>query len=116
VMRAQIGSAKERIDLEAVRATNVGALLSTSEQAAREVLRPLAMMEGAAAAPAPAPSAAVPAPAAAPAAAAVDDWPVADDFLLREAVEAGAALGAVARGILPFSVPYTREQITARWR
>lgn len=47
---------------------------------------------------------------------AVGDWPVEDDFLLRESVEAGAALGAVARGILPFSKPYTREDITRRWR
>lgn len=46
----------------------------------------------------------------------VEDWPASDDFLLREAVEAGAALGAIARGILPFSRPYTREEITARWR
>ena len=46
----------------------------------------------------------------------LDDFPVGDDFLLREAVEAGAALGAIARGILPFSRPYTREEITARWR
>jgi hypothetical protein len=37
-------------------------------------------MEGAAAAAAPAPT-----PAASGASAAVDDWPVADDFLLREA-------------------------------
>ena len=71
-------------------------------------------------------STAAPAPAAAPAAndaapapvlgAKLDDFPVGDDFLLREAVEAGAALGAIARGILPFSRPYTREEITARWR
>ena len=47
---------------------------------------------------------------------AVGDWPVEDDFLLRESVEAGAALGAIARGILPFSKPYTREDITRRWR
>jgi hypothetical protein len=46
----------------------------------------------------------------------VEDWPASDDFLLREAVEAGAALGAIARGILPFSQPRTREEITARWR
>ena len=38
------------------------------------------------------------------------DWPASDDFLLREAVEAGAALGAIARGILPFSQPRTREE------
>ena len=48
--------------------------------------------------------------------AALEDWPVEDDFLLRESVEAGAALGAIARGILPFSKPYTREDITERWR
>lgn len=56
--------------------------------------------------------------AAAPAATKVrvEDWPASDDFLLREAVEAGAALGAIARGILPFSQPRTREEITARWR
>ena len=46
----------------------------------------------------------------------VEDWPASDDFLLREAVEAGAALGAIARGILPFSQPRTREEITERWR
>jgi len=47
---------------------------------------------------------------------ALEDWPASDDFLLREAVEAGAALGAIARGILPFSTPRTREDITERWR
>ena len=46
----------------------------------------------------------------------LEDWPVEDDFLLRESVEAGAALGAIARGILPFSKPYTCEDITERWR
>ena len=54
-----------------------------------------------------------PAPRPAPA---LDDWPAADDFLLREAVEAGAALGAIARGVLPFTVPRSREDITERWR
>ena len=54
--------------------------------------------------------------AAQPAAPSLEDWPVADDFLLRESVEAGAALGAIARGILPFSRPYSRDQITERWR
>ena len=54
--------------------------------------------------------------AAAAAAEALDDWPAADDFLLREAVEAGAALGAIARGVLPFTVPRSREDITERWR
>ena len=54
-----------------------------------------------------------PAPRTAPA---LDDWPAADDFLLREAVEAGAALGAIARGVLPFTVPRSREDITERWR
>ena len=37
----------------------------------------------------------------------VEDWPVGDDFLLREAVEAGAALASIARGILPFSRAYS---------
>lgn len=48
--------------------------------------------------------------------ASVEDWPVADDFLLRESVEAGAQLGAIARGLLPFSKQYTREDISERWR
>ncbi|MDA9098341.1 FHA domain-containing protein [bacterium] len=48
--------------------------------------------------------------------ASLEDWPASDDFLLREAVEAGAALGAIARGILPFTEPRTREDITQRWR
>ena len=46
----------------------------------------------------------------------LEDWPVEDDFMLRESVEAGAALPAIARGILPFSKPYTLEDITNRWR
>ena len=57
-----------------------GAVAAPVRAGAREVLRPLATMEGAAAAAAPAPT-----PAASGASAAVDDWPVADDFLLRVA-------------------------------
>jgi len=46
----------------------------------------------------------------------VEDWPVGDDFLLREAVEAGAALASIARGILPFSRAYSCQEVTDRWR
>ena len=46
----------------------------------------------------------------------VEDWPVGDDFLLREAVEAGAALASIARGILPFSRAYTLADVEIRWR
>ena len=46
----------------------------------------------------------------------VEDWPVGDDFLLREAVEAGAALASIARGILPFSRAYSCQEVTERWR
>lgn len=52
-----------------------------------------------------------------PAPPSVEDWPVGDDFLLKEAVEAGAALGAVVRfGVLPFSRAYMKQEITERWR
>ena len=46
----------------------------------------------------------------------VEDWPVGDDFLLREAVEAGAALASIARGILPFSRAYSLADVEIRWR
>lgn len=39
-----------------------------------------------------------------------------DDFLLREAVEAGAALASIARGILPFSRAYSLADVEIRWR
>ena len=75
------------------------------------------MSDAAAATAEPAPAADAGAPEGGPAVGVrVEDWPASDDFLLREAVEAGAALGAIARGILPFSQPRTREEITQRWR
>ena len=46
----------------------------------------------------------------------VEDWPVGDDFLLREAVEAGATLASIARGILPFSRAYSLADVEIRWR